>query len=152
MIAVAARFPLGVHGKIAAEARFTGRWFGGMNSATDTFCLPLNTAAFARRTTGRVHFEHPAFRLVSPRHPRELASNRYYRYYESRNVSAGANAFRCCDRGQEEIRATSVTRNFRTDVPGRNGSRRVAEFPERHHPRSDEIGMQWRRVPRLPVR
>src|ERR1700693_4831331 len=31
---------------------------------TDPFPLPAHQ-------TGRVHFEHPAFRLVSPQHPRE---------------------------------------------------------------------------------
>ena len=38
------------------------------------FHPPLNTPAFAGHTTGRVHFEHPAFRLVSPQHPREWST------------------------------------------------------------------------------
>ena len=64
---------------------------------TDPFPLPAHQ-------TGRVHFEHPAFRLVSPQHPRERspphgAERRHRGFLASHCDTAGSkghSSTRCC--------------------------------------------------------
>src|SRR6266849_706272 len=55
---------------------------------------------FPAHQTGRVHFEHPAFRLVSPQHPRERSTphgvvRRHRGFLASHCDTAGSKGHQC---------------------------------------------------------
>src|ERR1019366_8062987 len=55
---------------------YEGYWLGGVESRKGAGPEPTGSRLFPfpAHQTGRVHFEHPAFRLVSPQHPRERST------------------------------------------------------------------------------